>query len=190
MKTLIFATAAFAVSTTAFATPARYSIDPAHTYPSFEADHMGISTWRGKINKTSGKITFDKTTGKGSVEVEIDLASIDFGLDTLNEWATGDTFFEVSRFPKAIYKGSLTGLKPGSTAKATGTLTLHGISKPVVLTISAFKCIEHPMFKRDYCGADATASFKRDDFGLDAGKDYGFRMDVNLRIQVEALIDE
>lgn len=151
---------------------------------------MGISSWRGKMTKTAGKITFDKSTGQGSVEVTIDLDSIDFGLDALSKWATSDEFFNVAKFRQATFTGKLTGLLPdSSTAQAVGELTLHGVTKPMVLKINSFKCIEHPMFKRDYCGADAVATFNRAEFGLDAGKDYGFRMDVNLRIQVEALLD-
>ena len=68
-----------------------------------------------------------------------------------------------------------------------GELTLHGVTRPVVLKINTLKCIPHPVFKRELCGADALGTFSRDDFGLDAGKDYGFNMDVTLRIQVEAL---
>jgi len=190
MKSSFLAAASFACCLPAFAAPATYTLDPMHTYPSFEADHMGISMWRGKMNKSVGTLSLDKATGKGSVEVTIDLDSIDFGLEAMNAWAKGETFFDVSKHPQATFTGELTGLVPGaSTAQAVGKLTLRGVTKPIVLKIESFKCIEHPVFKRDYCGADATATFQRDDFGLDAGKDHGFRMDVNLRIQVEALID-
>jgi polyisoprenoid-binding protein YceI len=190
MKKLLFATMFLASPLPLLAASASYTIDPMHTFPSFEADHMGISTWRGKMNKTAGTVTLDKISGKGSVNVTIDLDGIDFGLDALNTWAKGDGFFDVAKFPQATFEGNLTDLVPDATAaKVLGELTLHGVTRPVVLQIKSFKCIEHPIFKRDYCGADATASFKRDEFGLDAGKDYGFRMDVNLRIQVEALID-
>jgi polyisoprenoid-binding protein YceI len=71
-----------------------------------------------------------------------------------------------------------------------GDLTLRGITKPVQLKILSFKCMPHPMVKREVCGADAIATFKRDDFGMAAGKDWGFKMDVTLRIQVEALAAE
>jgi polyisoprenoid-binding protein YceI len=190
MKSCLLAATILATSSAAFAAPASYTLDPMHTYPSFEADHMGISTWRGKFNTSAGTLVLDKATGKGSVEVTINLDSIDFGLDALNTWATGSEFFEVAKYPQARFKGELTGLLPDAVAaQATGELTLHGVTRPLVLRIGSFKCIEHPVFKRDYCGADATATFNRDDFGLDAGKAYGFRMDVNLRIQVEALID-
>ena len=71
------------------ATPRTYELDPSHTYPSFEADHMGMSLWRGKFNHTTGTVVLDREAGKGSVEVEIDLDSIDYGQDDLNAWARG-----------------------------------------------------------------------------------------------------
>ena len=82
----------FAVCNTATAAPATYAIDPDHTYPSFEADHFGgLSTWRGKFNKTTGTITLDKAAGKGSVDISVDMASADFGHDKLNKVAQGCT---------------------------------------------------------------------------------------------------
>ena len=174
-------------SANAIAEPITYNIDPTHTYPSFEADHMGLSYWRGKINKNSGVVVLDKVAGAGTVEIEIDLASIDFGLDAMNAWATGKDFFNVTQSPTARFKGTLDKFVAGSPTVVNGALTLNGHTKPIALTIHRFKCIPHPMLKRDFCGADASASFRRDEFGLDAGKAYGFSMDVALRIQVEAV---
>ena len=167
-----------------------YTIDPMHTYPSFEADHMGISVWRGKLDRSSGGVNLDKAAGNGDVEIVIDLSSIDFGLDALNTWARGREFFDVAKYPTATYKGTLVDFVDGAPTRVAGTLTLHGVTRPVDLTIGLFKCIPHPLFKRELCGADATGTFDRSAFGLDAGKDYGFRMDVPLRIQVEALRDK
>lgn len=175
----------------AHASAATYSIDPMHTYPSFEADHFGgLSTWRGKFNSSSGKVTLDKAAGTGSVEITVDASSVDFGLDKMNEVARGPELFDVAKYPKAVYKGKLTDFVNGAPTKVVGELTLHGVTKPLDLTIHSFKCTQHPMFKRDWCGADASASFQRDAFGITGGKDYGFKMDVALRIQVEAVIDE
>ncbi|HEY9133255.1 MAG TPA: YceI family protein [Dyella sp.] len=167
-----------------------YTIDPEHTYPSFEADHLGVSTWRGKFNKSSGKVVLDKATSSGTVEVTVDVASIDFGHDKLNTWAVGKELLDTARYPNAVFKGRLTDFIDGSPTHAVGTLTLHGVTKPLTLNIDRFKCIPHPMFKRELCGADALGSFRRDEFGMDAGKSYGFDMSVQLRIQVEALQDE
>ncbi len=171
--------------------PATYTIDPAHTYPSFEADHFGgLSTWRGKFDNTSGKITLDKNAGTGSVDITVDASSVNFGLDKMNEAARGPELFDVAKFPRATYKGRLTGFAHGAPTRVEGELTLHGVTRPLELTINSFKCVPHPMLKRELCGADAFATFKRDDFGMDSGKSYGFKMDVVLRIQVEALIDD
>lgn len=171
--------------------PATYVVDPMHTYPSFEADHMGgLSTWRGKFDRTSGKVTLDKAAGTGSVDITVDAASVDFGLDAMNEKARSNELFDVAKYPTATYRGTLTGFTNGAPTKVEGQLTLHGVTCPVELTIKSFKCMPHPLYKREMCGADAYATFKRDEFGMAAGKDYGFNMDVVLRIQVETLIDD
>jgi polyisoprenoid-binding protein YceI len=151
---------------------------------------MGISVWRGKLDRSSGGVNLDTVAGTGDVEVVMDLSSIDFGLDALNTWATGKEFFDVAKYPTATYRGKLDGFVDGAPTRVVGTLTLHGVSRPLTLAIDLFKCIPHPIFKRELCGANATGAFDRSEFGLTAGKDYGFRMDVPLRIQVEALRDK
>jgi polyisoprenoid-binding protein YceI len=174
-------------SAEAAAAPVTYTVDPDHTYPSFEADHMGISVWRGKMTKTSGTIVYDKSNGSGSVDITIDPDSIDFGQKQLNNWARGEQFFNTGEFPTARYMGRFDSPSNGVPTRVTGQLTLHGVTRPVNLDIAWIKCTTHPLFKREVCGADASGTFNRDEFKLGAGKDYGFKMDVNLRIQVEAL---
>jgi len=181
---------ALALLTSGIATAATvtYKVDPDHSYPSFEADHMGgLSVWRGKFNKSSGVVTLDKAAGTGNVDIDIDMDSADFGQDALNKEAKGKTLFEVAKYPQATYKGNLAGFKDGVPSRVVGELTLHGVTRPVELKINSFKCMPHPMYKREVCGADALATIQRDTFGMDAGKDYGFSMDVTLRIQVEAI---
>lgn len=187
MKTRPTALALLLAASTATAAPTAYTIDPTHTYPSFEADHMGISVWRGKFNKSSGKVLFDKAAGTGTVEIVTELASVDFGMDALATWARGKDFFDVKKHPRAVFKGTLQSPVNGVPTQLAGELTLHGVTRPLTLTVHSLKCIQHPMLKRDYCGADASGSFNRDEFGLSAGKDYGFKMNIDLRIQVEAI---
>jgi polyisoprenoid-binding protein YceI len=175
----------------ALAAPASYQIDPQHTYPSFAADHLGgLSVWRGKFNRSSGTITLDKSAGTGAVDVRIDVTSADFGLDAMNEKAAGPELFDTAKYPTAQYKGKLVDFKDGAPTRIAGELTLRGVTKPLDLQVKSFKCMPHPLNKRELCGADAAASFKRDDFGMDAGKAYGFDMNVALQIQVEALKNE
>ncbi len=89
-------------------------------------------------------------------------------------------------FPTATYKGKLVKFKDGAPTEVQGELTLHGVTKPVTLTIRSFKCMAHPMKKKEFCGADAVTTINREDFGVGWGKAFGFGMDVKLAIQVEA----
>ena len=188
--TLAAALVMAATATAATAAPQTYELDPEHTFPSFEADHMGISVWRGKFNKTTGTMVLDRAAQTGQVEAVIDIASVDFGHDKMNEHALSPDFFNVEKYPTATYKGTLAAFKDGVPTQVVGELTLHGVTQPLTLDVKLFKCIPHPLYKRELCGADAYAVFQRDAYGLTAGKDYGFNMDVTLRIQMEALIVE
>ena len=188
MKILSRLAAAVLLCATAVqAAPVTYNLDPMHTYPSFEADHMGISTWRGKFDRSSGSVTMDREAGTGSLTIVVDLKSADFGLDAMNKSAKSKELFDVARYPRATFKGTLEGFTDGAPTRAVGTLELHGKTNPVTLEIRKFKCIPHPMLKREACGADVYATIDREQFGMAAGKEYGFSMAVDLRIQVEAI---
>jgi polyisoprenoid-binding protein YceI len=179
--------AALLAATTAAAAPVTYRIDPARTSPSIEAEYVGIAASRGKFKKTSGKVVLDKAAGTGTVEMLVDAASIDFGYEQINRIARAPELLDTARYPQAIFKGKLEAFVQGAPTRVAGYLTLHGVTKPVVLKISTFKCTPQPSPKREMCGADAAANLKRDDFGINAGKGYGMKMDVTLRIQVEAV---
>jgi len=173
----------------ATAAPVSYTIDPDHTYPSFTADHMGMSNFRGKFNKASGTVVLDREAGTGRVDVTVDTSSLDFGHDKLNAHAKSPDMFDVAQFPTATYKGELTKFKDGEPTEIQGTLTLHGVAKPVTLTITSFKCKPHPMTRKEFCGADASGAINREDFGIAFGKQLGFDMNTPLQIQVEAKRD-
>ena len=187
MKHLIAACLAAAAATAAVAAPDTYMIESNHTYPSFEADHMGISVWRGKFNKTSGTVVLDRAAKTGSLDIAIDANTLDFGHEKMNGHAKGADMFDVAKFPVVTYKATSITYKGDVPATVNGELTLHGVTKPVVLTINKFKCIMHPMLKREACGADASATFNRADFGIDYGVKMGFNPEVKLAIQVEAV---
>jgi polyisoprenoid-binding protein YceI len=184
LKHLALLAAVFA-SSAAFADV--YKVDPGHTFPSFEADHFGgLSNWRGKFDKTDGTIVLDRANKTGTVDINIDATSLDFGHAKLNEHAKGPDMFDVAKYPTANYKGKLV-FKGDVPTSVDGELTLHGVTKPVTLHIDQFKCMQHPMLKREVCGADATATFNRADFGVDYGVKMGFKPEVKLAIQVEAV---
>ena len=181
---LISMCAALGIGTATAATE-QFNIDPDHTYPSLEMSHMGVSIWRGKFNKTTGKVSLDRAAKNGSAEIVIDASSIDFGHDKMKEFALTEDWLNVKKFPTLTYKGKLQFT--GDTATAMdGELTLLGVTRPVRLKLNSFKCIVHPYFKKEVCGADAEADLNRADFGMskysegEAGK-------IHLRIQVEAI---
>ena len=172
----------------AVAAPVTYQIDPAHTFPSFEADHFGgLSVWRGRFDHTTGKIVFDKDAKSGTVEVTVDAASVDFGNPKLNEHVKSNEMFDVAQFPNATFKGTLAEFKDGAPTAARGEFTLHGVTRPLNLTIRSFKCLINPMSKKEVCGADITGVLNRADYGVNYGEKLGFKMDVKLFIQVEAI---
>ncbi|MDY6947533.1 MAG: YceI family protein [Pseudomonadota bacterium] len=170
------------------AAPVKYDIDPNHTYPSFTADHFGgLSKWRGKVNTTSGSVTLDTAAQTGTVAVKVEMKDIDFGHEKMNTHAKSSEIFDVEKFPTATYTGKLVNFQNGAPTEIDGSLTLHGVTKPVKLKINSFLCKQNPMSKKDTCGADASARINRDEFGVDYGKAYGFKQDVELQIQVEAV---
>ncbi len=187
MKALLITAMATLLATTAYAKPVTYTLDPTHTYPSFEADHMGgVSKWRGKIDKSSGKVVYDAEAKSGSVDVTMQMDSIDFGFGPMNAHAKGADLFNVAKFPTATYSGKLV-FDGDKVVAVDGSLTLHGVTKPVRLDVKSWKCYVNPMIKKETCGADAYATINRGDFGVDMGKDYGFLLDTNLAIQVEGV---
>jgi polyisoprenoid-binding protein YceI len=176
-----------ALAASASAAPVTYEIDASHTYPSFEADHSGgMSLWRGKFNSSSGRITLDKEASAGTVDVTIDMKSIDCGPQGLNDHAQTPDIFDAAQFPTATFSGKLGGFRNGAPTTVEGNLTMHGVTKPVTLTVNSFKCGPHRSGK-EVCGADAQATINREDWGVNFGKNFGFDMKVVLRISVEAL---
>ena len=165
-----------------------YQLDPNHTYPSFEADHFGgISVWRGKFKKSSGTVTLDRAAKTGTVDVTIDTASIDTGNDKLDKHLQTPEFFDAAKYPTATYKGTQIKFDGDTPTEVIGTLTMHGVTKPLNLKIESFKCFINPMLKREVCGTESTATFDRADFGIDWGKSYGFNTKTVLHIQAEGV---
>jgi polyisoprenoid-binding protein YceI len=184
----IYALGLMAVATGSIAAPATYTIDPAHTYPAFEADHFGgLSIWRGKFKTTSGKVVLDLAAKTGEVDVTVKTASIDFGNAEMDKHAQGADMFDVAVFPTATYKGKISKWNGDAPAEVDGQFTLKGVTKPLKLTIHSFMCKPNPMTRKETCGADASATFMRDAWNMDYGKSLGFKMDTKLLISIEAV---
>ena len=187
MKRFILPVAACASMLSIPAAGASYTVDRDHTQPSFEFPHMGISFWRGKFTRTAGKINYDAAARTGDVNIVVQTASIDYGLRSMNEAAVGADWLNTESYPTMVYQGQMRfdGDKP---VAIDGRLTLLGVSQPLTLKINSLKCITHPIFRREYCGADAEGDLDRAEFGMKQYTADGMGK-LHLRIQVEALKD-
>lgn len=184
---LVLAAAQFA-ALPAQAAVEHYLVDPGHTYPSFEADHMGgLSLWRGKFEKSSGTVTLDRAAKTGTVDITIQSESLNFGNAKMNERARSADMFNVEKYPTIHYVGKSMRFENGQPVEVIGELTLLGVTKPVNLKINQFLCKMNTFIKRMACGADAEAHFNRGDFGMTYALDKGFKPEVKVLISIEAV---
>jgi polyisoprenoid-binding protein YceI len=186
MKKLIALTAALMASVAAHAAPETYVIDNSHTFARFSYSHLGFSTQESRFDNTKGKITLDRAAKTGAVDVTIDAKSVSTGSDLFNSHIQGADFFDTAKYPTITYKSTKFNFNGDALASVDGNLTIKGVTKPVTLQVTSFKCQPHPMAKKDACGANATATIKRSEFN--AGK-YAPNVsdDVQLTFAIEAI---
>jgi polyisoprenoid-binding protein YceI len=176
MKKALITTAVLSLPLAAFAAPENYTVDPTHTYPFFEVDHLGVSTLRGRFDRSSGKFAIDRAAKTGSVELTIETASVSTGDNlkgararTLDDHLRTADFLNVAEFPRMTYKSTGVKFAGDNPAEIAGNLTLLGVTKPVTLKVERWVCKDNPMSKKPMCGGNASASLKRSDFGMKYG---------------------
>ena len=169
-----------------FAAPETFVIDSTHTMPRFSYSHFGYSTQLSRFDKTTGTIVLDKEAKTGSVDVTIDMKSVDTGYPLFNGHIQGADFFDTETYPTATFKSTKVNFDGDKPNSVEGNLTIKGITKPVVLKLSSFQMMPHPMLKKDAIGANASTVVKRTDFN--AGKYAPYVSDdVTIDIAVEAI---
>jgi len=188
MKKLVLAVALSGLALPALAAGESYSVDTRHTFPSFEVDHLGFSTQRGRFDRSSGRITLDRAARQLSVDISIDAASISTGLGELEKHLKAEDFFHVEKHPRITFKSTSARFDGDKPVAVSGDFTLLGVTRPVTLTLTHFNCGVHPMNKKNVCGADASATIKRSEFGMNYAVP-AVSDEVKLLIQVEAIRD-
>lgn len=178
-----------AIAPPASAAPESFTIDARHTFPVFEVNHLGFSLQRGRFNQTTGKIAIDREAGTGSIEVTIQAASVDMGIEKWNEAMRGEDYFNAAQHPTITFRASKVAFEGGKVSGAEGELTLLGVTKPVRVAFEGFACGNHPINKRALCGGNATVQVKRSEFGMLKGLP-GIADDVRIMIPVEAFKDQ
>ncbi|MGB6974765.1 MAG: YceI family protein [Terracidiphilus sp.] len=143
--------------------------DPVHSVVSFSVLHLSIAKVRGHFGTVSGKIIIDPADiAKSSVDMTIDVAGVDTGNSMRDTDLKSPNFFDVSKFPKAIFVSTSVAEAAGGLT-VTGNLTLHGVTRPVVLHVEGPTGPITSMDQKEHEGFSATASFSRTDFGIGPG---------------------
>ena len=174
------------LGSTAFAAPETFAIDGTHSFPRFSYSHLGYSTQLSRFNKTSGKIVLDKEAKTGTVDVLIDMKSVDTGFTVFDEHIQGEDFLDTGKFPTATFKSTKVRFEGDKPVAIEGNLTIKGVTRPVTLNVSSFQRMPHPMMKRDAIGANASTKISRTEFN--AGKHAPYVGDeVTIDIAVEAV---
>ena len=172
--------------TSALAAPQTFEIDGSHTFPRFSYSHFGYSTQVSRFDNTSGTVVFDADAKTGSVDISIDMKSVNTGFADFNGHLQGEDFLDTAKFPKATFKSTKVNFQDGKPASIEGQLTLKGITKAVTLTVTSFQAMPHPMLKKDAIGANAFTMIKRSEFN--AGKYVPYvGDDVRIDIALEAI---
>lgn len=183
---LMMAAALSFATLAASAAPVSYGLDPNHTFPRFSYSHLGFSTQLSRFDKTTGTIVLDQEARTGSVDIAIDMKSVDTGSTVFNEHIQGADFFDTAHYPTATFKSTRVVFDGDKPVSVEGNLTLKGVTKPVTLTVTSFTAKPHPMLGKNAIGANAYAVVKRTDFN--AGKYAPYVSDeVRIDIAVEAL---
>jgi len=189
MRTTLIAAAlaATALVSTAHADIATYSIDPTHTFVTFEVAHFGTSTNRGRFDKKEGSIVLDKAAKTGKVELTLETASINTGTAAFDKHLQSDSFFNSASFPDAKFVANTFNFSGDKVSEVAGQLTMLGKTNPVVLKASNFSCYTNPMLKREVCGGDFETTIQRSQWGMGWGVNMGIPDSVKLAVQVEAV---
>lgn len=188
LTVLLAATAPLA----AIAAPQTYTIDPLHSFPNFTINHLGMTTLHGRFDKMTGKVMLDTAAKTGSLEAKIATASVSTGdgkradnARSRDDHLRSADFFNSAEFPETVYKSTRFNFNGDALESIEGTLTLLGVTKPVKLNVTSFKCAPHPFNKKPMCGAYVEGSIKRTDFGMKFGVP-AIADEVKLAISVEA----
>jgi polyisoprenoid-binding protein YceI len=178
--------AGITLATAASAAPQEFSIDPAHTHATFEVNHLGISTQRGRFSGAVGKVLLDAEAGSGSLEIALDARSISTGSEFMESLLRGNSFFNVEQHPRITLQSQSIQFEGGKPVRIDGQLTLLGTTRPVSLAVVGYDCTRKPFLIRVTCGMDAQTVIKRSEFGMTSV--LGFVGDeVRLLIQAEAV---
>lgn len=175
-------------SVVAFAAPVTYKMDPSHTDVIASWSHFGFSNPIAHFGDVDGSITYDAdNVGQSSVNVTIPLNGMESHVAAFNEHLRSEDFFDAEQFPVITFASTKVEAAGSDKLRVAGDLTVHGVTRPVVLDVTINKIGEQPMAKRPAAGFDASTTIKRSDFGM-AKYAPNVSDQVQIRITTEAVV--
>lgn len=166
----------------------RFTIDPEHTFSSFEYRHWGLSLQRGRFDKNTGYIELDLAAKTGSINIEIDASSVSTGSEIFNNVMRSDSFFDTLQFPKISFNSTRLVFSEENLIQIEGNLSIKDMTRPVLIDVQQFSCRFLILYLRQTCGANGQTRILRSDYGL--GRYVPFVSDeVTLYFSVEAIKD-
>lgn len=188
LVTAVAALVLASASVVAFAAPVTYKMDPSHTDVIASWSHFGFSNPIAHFGDVDGSITYDAdNVGQSSVNVTIPLNGMESHVAAFNEHLRSDDFFDAEQFPVITFASTKVEAAGSDKLRVAGDLTVHGVTRPVVLDVTINKIGEQPMAKRPAAGFDASTTIKRSDFGM-AKYAPNVSDQVQIRITTEAVV--
>lgn len=167
---------------------ANYTIDPTHTFVTFEIDHQGTSTNRGRFDTVEGSIEFDRAAKTGKADITVQVGSVNTGTAGFDKHLQSNDIFNTAQFPTARFVSEQFVFDGDKVDEIKGQLTLMGQTHPVTLDAEKFNCYANPMLQnREVCGGDFEVELDRSQWGLNYGDKWGVTKKVRVLIQIEAV---
>jgi polyisoprenoid-binding protein YceI len=178
------------VPAAALAATSTWNVDPSHSEVGFTVKHLVISNVRGAFGKVQGKVVLDEADpARSTVEATIDASSIDTGVADRDAHLRSADFLDVARYPSITFKSTKVEQKGEDVLRVAGDLTLHGVTKPVVLDVTASREVKG-MFGETRRAFSARTRISREGYGLtwnklvEAGPAVGDEVSIALDLEV------
>ncbi len=166
-----------------------YTMDAAHCLPEFRFTHNGLTTQSGRFDRASGSIVLDPQAMSGSVTYQVDTASLNMGFGTETPDSPGFRLFDIAHFPTMTFRSTRLVFDARHTViGAIGALTLLGVTRPLRVQVSQFRCALNPLNHKRMCAGQITARLRRSQFGM---LQYipAISDEVRISVPVEAYLD-
>jgi len=175
-----------AVPDAALADASTFRVQPEQTSAGFAVGYLGFARQQGRFAQTSGTIILDRERKAGSVDLVIDVRSVQTGWDLRDTFLRGENMFDAERYPTLRFRSTRLLFDDGRLVAVDGEITLHGVTQPIRFDVQRLECTASAARDRESCEATVSGRISRSAFGMD----FAYPLigdDVDLEIALKAL---